>query len=116
MTPNHEVCRNESFVGLSKEESLKLENFQHFRNVQNEAKKQALDEPNAPFNQHFLENVTEDKPVGQWSAQEDQSGKRTVVRSLLWPGYSLVLQQSRKKFDALYMGDGLKNHELAFML
>lgn len=91
MTPNHEVARNESFHGLCKEESLNLNNYLHFRNVQTPKKKNDLNLPDAPFNQHFLESITEDRPLGQWSAQEDQSGKRTIVRSLLWPGYTLAV-------------------------
>ena len=58
MTPDHEVSRNESYRGLNKIESLSLDNYQHFRNVQTEEKKSALDEPNAPFNKHFLENIS----------------------------------------------------------
>jgi len=28
----------------------------------------------------------------------------------------MVLEQAKAKFCAIYVGDGLKNHELAFML
>lgn len=57
MTSQHQVRRNEAFKGLSQENSLRLENYLHFRNVQTEIKKELLDEPSAPFNPNFLESI-----------------------------------------------------------
>lgn len=39
LTEAHEVKRNNAFRGLSCSDALKLENYSHFRNVQDEAKK-----------------------------------------------------------------------------
>ena len=57
MTSQHQVRRNEAFKGLTQENSLWLENYLHFRNVQTEIKKELLDEPSAPFNPNFLESI-----------------------------------------------------------
>jgi radial spoke head protein 9 len=116
MTPHHEVTRNEAFRGLCREGSLKFENYVHFRNVQDESKKASLDDPSTPFNDRFLECIEADKPFGQWTSQLDQSGKNTILRSLLWPGYSFYHTHGTKRFGSVYIGDGLKNQELAFML
>ena len=48
--------------GLHQQDSLNLTNYLHFRNVQTEEKKAALDEPSAPFNAHFLESISLDQP------------------------------------------------------
>jgi radial spoke head protein 9 len=60
LTPVHQVRRNESFKGLSKQEFLDLGNYLHFRNVQTAQYKEELDKPSAPFNPRFLEPITED--------------------------------------------------------
>ena len=62
MTSQHQVRRNEAFKGLDQKDSLNLSNYLHFRNVQTEEKKAALDEPSAPFNAHFLESISLDQP------------------------------------------------------
>jgi len=62
MTAQHQVRRNEAFKGLSIKDSLNLENYVHFRNVQDPAQKRKLDEPSAPFNKQFLESIKKDQP------------------------------------------------------
>jgi len=71
MTAQHQLRRNEAFKGLTPSESLKLNNYVHFRNVQHPMSKKRLDEPSAPFNKYFLESIGLDKPSGCWNFQHD---------------------------------------------
>lgn len=114
MTSEHQVTRNESFNGLKKQDAHVLDNYMHFRNVQTEDKKNALDDPAASFNTRFLESAACDQPKGTWTLQ-----KRTDfvhIRSLKWPGYQFYHKQSSNKFGGMYIGDGLKNLELHFIV
>jgi hypothetical protein len=43
MTPDHEMRRFEAFKGLSHDDALNLDKYQHFRNVQSVDKKHLLD-------------------------------------------------------------------------
>ena len=72
MTPEHQVRRNEAFQGLCAESGMRLGNYLHFRNVQDEAKRAELDLPTAPFNERFLETAELDQPRGCWSLQMDE--------------------------------------------
>ena len=38
------------------------------------------------------------------------------MRSLQWPGYVFYHKAGTKRFGSLYIGDGLKNDELPFMI
>lgn len=87
MTAQHELRRNEAFQGLSESESLNLNSYAHFRNVQADQNKRKLDEPSAPFNKQFLESISRDRPSGCWNLQHDLQKETVLVRSLLWPGY-----------------------------
>ena len=60
MTSLHQVRRNEAFKGLTSKTSTALNSYVHFRNVQTEAKKKALDDSSAPFNPNFLESISAD--------------------------------------------------------
>ncbi len=46
----------------------------------------------------------------------DQSSFSVVLRSLQWPGFFFYHKQESKKFGSVYMGEGLKNDELTFMI
>ena len=116
MTPEHQVRRNEAFGGLTTESGVQLENYLHFRNVQNEAKRAELDLPTAPFNERFLESAAEDQPRGCWSLQRDERGDSVMVRSLMWPGYQFFHKTGSGRFGAIYVGDGLKNLEIHFIV
>jgi radial spoke head protein 9 len=114
MTANHQVRRNEAFCGLSAGESLQLQSYVHFRNVQHPVNKNRLDEPSAPFNKYFLESIAMDAPSGCWNFQHDLSKDTVVGRSLLWGGYHFYHLHGQNKFGSIYIGDGLKNLQLAF--
>lgn len=63
----HEVQRNEAYLGLSQNEFLKISSYSHFRNVQNEEKRQNLEADDSIFNKAFLDEAESDLPRGIWS-------------------------------------------------
>jgi radial spoke head protein 9 len=67
LTPKHEVQRNEAFRGLTPTECFQLNNYSHFRNVQDTLKKENLEADDAIFQRDFLDEVHDDKPNGCWS-------------------------------------------------
>lgn len=116
MTAQHQVRRNEAFKGLAPEQSLHPSCYLHFRNVLDEEKKKNLDLPSAPFDTHFLEAIKNDKPNGSWSFQHDLAKQTVLGRNLLWPGFNFYHIHNEGKFGCVYIGDGLKNLELQFMM
>ena len=95
---------------------MDLNSYLHFRNVQEEQKREELDLPTAPFNTRFLESASEDQPKGCWTLQKDEKMDKVMIRSLLWPGYHFYHKTDSKSFGAIYIGDGLKNLELHFIV
>jgi len=116
MTPEHQVRRNEAFRGLKGDDATNLKSYLHFRNVQCPQKKSDLDLPTAPFNQDFLDSAASDMPKGSWNLQLDGRHENVLVRSLMWPGFQFFHRQGSNKFGSIYIGDGLKNLELHFMV
>jgi len=116
MTPDHQLKRNEAFSGLNGTEALKKGNYMHFRNVQTIEKKRLLETPEAPFTYNFLENISREKPQGCWSLQRDERHETVIIRSLIWPGYHFFHKISSSKFGGMYIGDGLKNAEVHFIV
>ena len=48
--------------------------------------------------------------------QKDEREENVIVRSLMWPGYQFYHKIGSNKFGAVYVGDGLKNAELHFII
>ena len=55
-------------------------------------------------------------PKGVWSIQRDSNGKKAVIRNHMWAGYTAFHEVGTNNFGGVYVGDGLKNADLAFMI
>jgi len=116
LTPKHEVQRNEAFRGLNSQQFLSLDNYSHFRVVQDASKREALEADDAIFNKRFLDEVIDDQPQGCWSVQKDGSGQVAVIRNNLWRGFTAYHRANSQEFGYVYVGDGLKTVDFQFML
>jgi radial spoke head protein 9 len=116
MTPQHELCRAEAFRGLAKADASNLSSYQHFRNVQHDDKKALLDKSDAPFHKDVLDPIEGDQPKGCWSLQMDERAERTVLRSLSWPGFQFFHRVGSNKFGNVYIGNGLKDQAVHFIV
>lgn len=118
LTTAHEVARNEAFKGLALGDAFKLSSYSHFRNVQHKDKKEGLEKDDAIFQKNFLDDVSADKPPqGSWCIQKDAAtGTTAILRNLLWPGSYAFHKAGSRAFGSVYIGDGIKNTDLPFML
>lgn len=64
----------------------------------------------------FMDSVDTDKIKGSWSLQTDESGTEITLRSMLWPGYVGYHRTNSSVFGGVYMGSGIKCHDLPFLL
>ena len=116
MTPTHELTRNPAFEGLPLGQIKEIKNYLHFRNVQLAEKRDQLDRDDALFTYDFLDGIEKDIPRGSWSLQVDSSNTLATLRNFLWTGYFAFHLANSKRFGAVYIGDGIKNADLPFML
>ncbi len=84
--------------------------------MQEQEKKILLETSESVFRSDIFDPVHTDQPKGAWSVQTDSAGIVGTVRSLLWPGYLAFNVVGTGLFGGIYMGDGLKNKDLPFML
>ena len=76
----------------------------------------ALDADSAVLSTNILDEIDRDIPVGCWSTQLNSSKTVVIVKSLLWPGYFSYCDVNGTSFGGVYMGDGVKNSDLPFLL
>ena len=115
-TPSHTVTMNEAFKGLSCQDAMKLGNWQHVRPVESEDKKELIARHEAIYNDCFLDELESDMPYKCWSVLGDVTKTVAVIRSQLWPGFYAYHRCNTNVFGCVYIGDGLRNNDLAFML
>jgi radial spoke head protein 9 len=46
----------------------------------------------------------------------DTTGITAIIRNRLWPGYFGYHRSNSKIFGGLYIGNGIKNNDLPFMI
>lgn len=114
--PIHEVRRNEGFKGLRGPAAFKLENYVHFRAVLSKEKRDLIDRDDGIFNPNFLDTLASDPLKGAWSIQKDTTESVAILRNKLWPGYYAYHRVASAIYGSLYIGNGLRNNDLPFMV
>lgn len=115
-SPSGKVQTNRSFGGLDPIEAAKLRNYLHFREPVNLKKKSILEMSHLNPAIDFLDPLSEDIPKGSWSLQLERGSTMCVLRSLLWLGLTFFHIPQTPQHGYIYMGDGLMNLDLPFML
>lgn len=116
ITPAHELTRNKAFEGIPRKSLNNIKHYLHFRNVQSTEKRDQLDTDDALFTYDFLDPVDKDVPAGSWSLQVDPSGSLSTLKNFLWPGFFAYHKANSQQFGYIYVGEGVKNADLPFML
>ncbi|XP_014862839.1 PREDICTED: radial spoke head protein 9 homolog [Poecilia mexicana] len=115
-TPLGLVHVNRSFEGLSESEARKLDNFLHFREPKraNTLYLERMGDWCPAID--FLDVLSDDIPKGSWSLQFECASRVCVLRSLLWFGLTFYHVPNTPQHGYIYIGNGLKNRDLPFML
>ena len=98
------------------EGAFELCNWYHFRNVEHSEKKELITRNQAIYNNEFLDCVAEDFPKQSWSLIPDSTKTVATLRSQLWPGYYSYHRVKTPIYGCAYIGDGVPNINLPFML
>lgn len=123
-TPIQEYKKNDQFkgtltfastLGLAQDQLNKLDLYQHFRQVETAEKKELLARNEGILQTDVLDSLASDKPKGAWTLQL-LSGSVATLRSLLWPGYVFYHLGLTDIYAGIYIGDGILNKDLPFML
>ena len=86
------------------------------RPVESEENKELIARHEAIYCNDFLDNLEQDMPHKCWSIFADVTKTVAVVRSQLWPGFFAYHRCNTNVCGHVYIGDGLRNNDLPFML
>lgn len=115
-TPSGAIDYNEGFRGLAKADSLSLDNWQFSRDPKDEEILSLISRDEATYNVNCLDAVAKDFPKNAWSIQSDVTGTVATLKSHLWPGLISYHRCKTNIAGFFYMGDGVRNANLPFMV
>jgi radial spoke head protein 9 len=116
VSPTHHVASSPLFAGLAGTDAASLASYLHFRPAEHPSRKHALTKSGVVPAMDFLDPCSEDSPTGVWSVRVDNGRGLAELRSLKWPGYFAYHLVGSSKYGAIYVGDGVENTSLQFML
>jgi radial spoke head protein 9 len=112
----HQVIKNPAYEGLAYEAAGQLRSYFHFRAPKSERAQKALEKPGVVRAGDFLDPIADDVPAGTFSLYYDPSNTMAIIRSFYWPGAYFYHQIGTGNYGSVYMGDGLPNTDIQFML
>ncbi len=112
VTPTREIVRNSGFSGLSDERAVLAESYLLVREPSSAATK--LERDGMLKDSDFMDSIAS-AVRGSWSIQT-RPDRSVELKSLVWPGYTFFHKLGSAQYGGVYVGDGTKNADLAFML
>jgi radial spoke head protein 9 len=114
--PSGKMELNEGFSGLSKAEAFNLDNWQFARKATNPEIVAKISRGEQTYNSECLDKVSSAFPKNSWSIQEDVTGTLATLKSHLWPGFYSYHRVNTDISGFVYIGDGVRNSHLPFMV
>jgi radial spoke head protein 9 len=112
-----EVCVNDAFKGLKFDDLTDLNQYMHLRPIEQQLKRELAEREQDIFTHDFLDNAALETPACSWTVQKDAVNPQLVtIRSRFWPGYYAYARASSSIFGGIYIGDGIKNLDMPFMI
>ena len=114
--PSGKVVPNEAFRGLSLEEASDLNNWQFLTPPKDPEVRGVIERGEQTYNDACFDKVSSAFPKNSWSVQGDVTGTLVTLKSHLWPGFYAFHRAQTDIVGMIYVGDGVRNSNLAFMV
>ena len=102
---------------MNREQCLDKSNWFVLHDVPNDPEVKGLYERDeATFAENICDTVNNDYPRKAWSVNMDVTGTVATLKNHLWPGLIQYHRCHTNIIGAVYIGDGICNSELPFMV
>ena len=115
-TPVGDIQKNEAFRGLKADCATELSSYMHFRKMQQKKKVEQTSRQDDVYVADFLDNAADVESKELWTIGRDVTQSTAVMRSRRWPGYYAFHRCNTPVFGGFYLGNGIKNCDLEFMV
>merc|ERR1711998_21959 len=112
----HRVVQSPSYRGMVPEAAMDIKSYVHWRIPKQAAKKKAFDTKGLSQTTDFLDSLEGDEPTGCWSTIFEPNACMATLRNNIYPGFVAFSSLSSPAYGYVYMGNGVRNDDIAFML
>ena len=88
----------------------------HYRPPQSKERKEAIEQDKAIYEEKILDAIENDSPKGVWCINPTIDESAVIAKNLYWPGAIAFHKIESSEFGYCYFGDGIKNHDLPFLI
>lgn len=110
------VIQNAYYTGLSYESALKTSAYLHFRKPLSLQGQLNLVKPGIIKSADFLDCIDKDIPTTMWSIKANECANSVYVYNVYWEGYSFYSILNSAEYGSVYLGNGIPNSDIAFMM
>ncbi|CRG97727.1 conserved Plasmodium protein, unknown function [Plasmodium gallinaceum] len=114
ITNNLEV-KFSNFSGLNILDALKLTSWVHFRYPKN-LTYDKIKNYDTFFLNNFLDSIESDNPTNMWNIKINEELSKISIINHLYPGYIFYHILNTPFYASLYIGNGISNYDLPFLL
>lgn len=105
------------FQGLNQMEGSDINNYQLLRHPKTPYTENLMKRPDYNYSTDTFDTIGSILPEGQsFSVNIDSDSGLSVVKSMYWPGMIFFHKLHTNAHGFCYIGNGLRNHDLLFML
>ncbi|KEG04109.1 conserved Plasmodium protein, unknown function [Plasmodium vinckei vinckei] len=112
---NNMEMKFSNFSGLNIIDALKLTSWVHFRYPKN-LTSDKIKNYNTFFLNNFLDTIKSDIPSNAWNIKINKELNKISIINFLYPGYTFYHTLNTPFYASIYIGNGLSNHDLPFLL
>ncbi|CAG9472228.1 conserved Plasmodium protein, unknown function [Plasmodium vivax] len=112
---NNLEMKNANFSGLNMMEALKLTSWVHFRYPKN-LTYDKIKNYNTFFLNNFLDSIKSDVPASMWHVKVNKQLSKISIMNCLYPGYVFYHLLNTPFYASVYIGNGIPNYDLPFLL
>lgn len=117
LRPDGLITFSSFFQGLNQMEASDPINYQLLRQPRTPCAENLIKRPDYNYSTDTFDTIASILPEGQsFTVNMDSDSGLSVVKSLYWPGMVFFHKLRSNAHGFCYIGNGLRNHDLLFML
>ncbi|XP_063975146.1 radial spoke head protein 9 homolog [Diachasmimorpha longicaudata] len=114
--PDGSITENMVFQGLDPIESLDQKSYVHARFPREKWTANLVVRDDYNYSLDFLDPISTDVPKECWNVQRYLASRLVILQNLYWPGMTFYHIPESPHYGSLYLGNGIKNLNIPFMV
>lgn len=113
---NGKVIKDDRYRGLEPEEALEFRSYFHLRQPRSKYNENLIRRTDSDFAIDIFDTIDDDVPNRKTWTIRNTDDDMVIIKNLTWPGMTFYHKVNTDIFGYIYVGYGMRNMDLPFML